>query len=308
MASTYSARLRLELMASGEQSGTWGTKTNTNLGTLIEEAIAGYESIATSDANVTLTANNGATDQARKAILRFTGALTANRNVVVPTVSKIYYIDNACTGSFGLVVKTSAGSGITVPNGFKTVLYCDGTNVVDAISWFSSMAVEGLLDLSRSTAGQIKFPATQNASADANTLDDYEEGTWTPALTFVTPGNLSIAYSTQYGTYTKKGREVTLSFSITTSTFTHTTASGNSRITGLPFACKTATGYNAEGQLAWGGITKAGYTSLAAQITSALSEINIVSSGSGSTFQAADTSYFPTGGTVMLRGTITYET
>lgn len=84
-------------------------------------------------------------------------------------------------------------------------------------------------------SGQLQFPAAQNASSNANTLDDYEEGTWTPVLTFDTPGNLSVTYALQTGTYTKKGREVTVHCSIGTSVFTHTTASGSLRVTGLPF-------------------------------------------------------------------------
>ena len=153
MASTYSNRLRLELMANGDQSGTWGTTNNTNLGTLIEEAIAGWESIATGDTDVTLTTNNGSSDQARKAMLKFTGTLTANRNVIVPAVSKIYFIDNACSGSFSLIVKPSAGTGVTVPNGTKTVVYCDGTNVVSAINWLSALTLGTALPVASGGTG-----------------------------------------------------------------------------------------------------------------------------------------------------------
>jgi hypothetical protein len=83
--------------------------------------------------------------------------------------------------------------------------------------------------------GQIAFPATQVASANANTLDDYEEGTWTPVMTFATPGNLSIsAYGVQAGAYTKIGRSATLSFNISISAgnYTQTTASGSLQTTG----------------------------------------------------------------------------
>lgn len=81
----------------------------------------------------------------------------------------------------------------------------------------------------------IKFPATQVASGDANTLDDYEEGTWTPTLTFDTPGDLSVVYSFNTGSYTKIGRQVSLFFSIAATTFTFTTANGSLRIGGCPF-------------------------------------------------------------------------
>lgn len=83
--------------------------------------------------------------------------------------------------------------------------------------------------------GQIAFPATQNPSSNANTLDDYEEGTWTPVADFATHGNLSTAYSTQTGWYTKIGDMVFAEYEITTTTFTFTTASGNFEVTGLPF-------------------------------------------------------------------------
>lgn len=92
---------------------------------------------------------------------------------------------------------------------------------------------DGALDV---RGGQIKFPATQVASSDANTLDDYEEGTWTPAISFATPGNQSIVYSTQQGNYTKIGRLVTLSFVLATTTFTHTTAAGQLFFSTFPFA------------------------------------------------------------------------
>ena len=132
MTSTYSSSLRLELMATGDQSGTWGDTTNTNLGTLLEQAITGYLSVAQGDvANLTLTTVNGGSDQARNAIVNVTGALTASRNVVVQTANKLYLIKNATTGGFGIVVKTAAGTGVTIANGASRWVYSDGTNVVD---------------------------------------------------------------------------------------------------------------------------------------------------------------------------------
>jgi hypothetical protein len=135
MASTYSASLRLELMATGDQSGTWGDTTNTNLGTLLEQAITGVLSVAQGDvANLTLTALDGASDQSRNAVIDLTGALTAGRNVVVPTAEKLYLIKNSTTGGFAVTVKTAAGSGVTVPATTARWVYCDGTNVVDGMS------------------------------------------------------------------------------------------------------------------------------------------------------------------------------
>ena len=135
MASTYSTSLRLELMATGDQSGTWGDTTNTNLGTLLEQAITGVLSVAQGDvANLTLTNLNGASDQARNAVVNLTGAMTAGRNVVVPAPNKLYLIKNSTTGGFAVTVKTPSGTGVTVPAGTARWVYADGTNVVDGIS------------------------------------------------------------------------------------------------------------------------------------------------------------------------------
>ena len=132
MASTYSDRLRLELIGSGEQSGTWGTTTNVNIGTLIEEAIAGHATVSMSDANYTLTTNSGVTDEARQMIIKLTGTLSASRNVICPTKEKLYVVDNATSGGQSIVFKTSSGSGVTITNGQKVLVFCDGTNVVVA--------------------------------------------------------------------------------------------------------------------------------------------------------------------------------
>lgn len=156
-------------------------------------------------------------------------------------------------------------------------------------------------------SGQIIFPATQNASANANTLDDYEEGTWTPVLTFATPGNLAVTYSVQVGTYVKIGRSVTVTFGITTSAFTHTTAAGALQVTGLPVTPQTLSNYNAIGGLFWSGVTKAGYTDYHAQASSNSAILTFVASGTGVAGSAVDFTYLPTGGTVVLRSTITYD-
>ena len=166
MPSTYSSRLRLELMASGENPGTWGTTTNTNLGTLLESSIAGRAAVSMTDADYTLTANNGSADEARNMILNISGALTATRNVICPTVSKLYFVKNDTTGGQSIVIKTASGSGVTVANGVTVAVFCDGTNVVDAINQFRgvdgsstapplSFASESTLGLYRASAGVL---------------------------------------------------------------------------------------------------------------------------------------------------------
>ncbi|MFZ1992338.1 MAG: DUF2793 domain-containing protein [Alphaproteobacteria bacterium] len=97
----------------------------------------------------------------------------------------------------------------------------------------ANFKVAKLLDISAAAAGQVKFPATQNPSADANTLDDYKEGTFTPALTFG-GGSTGITYGTRFGAYTKLGRAVAFSLGLTLTS--KGTSTGPASITGLPFA------------------------------------------------------------------------
>jgi len=133
MASTYSTNLRLELIGTGDQQGTWGATTNTNLGTLLEDAIGGYTSVTVSDAgDTTLTTNNGSADQARNMVLNLTGTIGAARNVIVPAIEKVYIVKNATTGGFAVTLKVSGQTGISIPNGQTYILYVDGTDVRQA--------------------------------------------------------------------------------------------------------------------------------------------------------------------------------
>ncbi len=102
MASTYTTRLRLVKPTTGELTNTWGDIFNQQFSDLIDVAIAGYATVIIGDVNTTLTATNGTSDQARNMILKFTGTLTAARNVVLPTSSKLCFVENATSGGFGL--------------------------------------------------------------------------------------------------------------------------------------------------------------------------------------------------------------
>jgi hypothetical protein len=134
MASTYSTSLKLTLMGDGDQTGLWGQTTNTNLGTLVEQAITGVVSITMSDANYTLTSFNGITDEARNAVLVVTGTNNAVRDLIPPVVEKLYTVVNNTTGGFAIRVIGGSGTGVTIPNGITTLVYCNGTNFVSAIS------------------------------------------------------------------------------------------------------------------------------------------------------------------------------
>lgn len=126
---TFSTALKLELPGDGQQSGTWGQTTNKNLGTLLEQAITGVQTITMMDANYTLTFLNGVPDEARNAVLVVNGTNSAVRNVIIPAVNKLYTVANDTTGGYAIVVKTASGLGFTIQNGQSMSLYCDGTNV-----------------------------------------------------------------------------------------------------------------------------------------------------------------------------------
>ena len=131
MASTYTSELRIEKIGTGEQTGTWGTTTNTQYD-LFESAISGTAAVTHDDsASYSLTTSNGADDAARHMFLAVGGTLTAARNLVCPSTSKLYFIYNNTSGGFSVTLKTSGGTGIEVTNGDRRMLYCDGVNVVD---------------------------------------------------------------------------------------------------------------------------------------------------------------------------------
>ena len=128
MASSYSPSLKIELIGNGDQSGTWGTTTNNNLGTLLEQAITGVQSIVMNNANYVLTSFNGVSDEARNAVLVVTGTNSAVRQIVCPLVEKLYVIYNNTTGGYAITIGGSTGSVVTVPNGVTAQVYCDGIN------------------------------------------------------------------------------------------------------------------------------------------------------------------------------------
>jgi hypothetical protein len=134
MASTYSTSLKLTLMGDGDQAGLWGQTTNTNLGTLLEQAITGVTSITMSDANYTLTSFNGITDEARNAVLVVSGTNAAVRDLIPPVQEKLYTVVNNTTGGFAIRVIGVSGTGVNIPNGATCLVYCDGTNFVNGLS------------------------------------------------------------------------------------------------------------------------------------------------------------------------------
>jgi hypothetical protein len=132
MASTYS-NLKIQLMATGENSGTWGNVTNVNLGTAIEEAIAGSADVAFSSGNVTLTlTDTNASQTARNMRLNLTGTTGGARDLIVPAIEKMYVVNNGCADA--VTVKVSGQTGVAVPAGKSMLLFNNGTDVVNALT------------------------------------------------------------------------------------------------------------------------------------------------------------------------------
>jgi hypothetical protein len=153
----------------------------------------------------------------------------------------------------------------------------------------------------------IDFAATAG-SGTSELLADYEEGTWTPSITFNVPGDLSVAYDSQVGRYTKIGNRVVLQGYVVTTTFTHTTASSYLKINGLPFAASSTAGIINVGPLMFRGITKAGYTDFVVSVEpTATSSLLIYCSASGTFTDFISAADMPSGGTVNFRFTITYQ-
>jgi hypothetical protein len=131
MASTYND-LGIELMATGENAGTWGTKTNTNLD-IIQQAVAGYVAQAVTDSGTTtlaITDGSTSTSVARNMVIKLTGALTGTSTVTVPdSVEKLYIVENATTGSQTVTFKTVSGTGVNFTSTGYKFLFSDGTNI-----------------------------------------------------------------------------------------------------------------------------------------------------------------------------------
>lgn len=163
MASTYSPSLRITLIGDGEQSGTWGATTNTNLGSLLEQAITGVQTITLSGTSYTLSAFDGSVDESRNQVLIFSGVLSANCTVTAPSVEKTYVVVNNTTGGFAVNMNTASGTPLAVLNGRSTYMYCDSTNfyaVGSANSVDGNLSVSGNADI----GGNLNVTGTINAS------------------------------------------------------------------------------------------------------------------------------------------------
>ena len=228
MPSTYS-NLKIQLMATGENNTSWGDVTNTNLGTALEEAIVGSADVTFSSANVTLTlSNTNASQTARNLRLRCTGTTGGStRNLVVPSIEKPYIVQNDCADA--IVVKTAAGTGITVPAGSTAWVYSDGVNVVSALSYTPLLtavnvaAVNGVIgelttvnltstNLNATTAVLTNLTSTNATTTNLTATTVLDAGTIGAAA----PGFRGLPQNSQTATYTLALTDAGKHISITT--------------------------------------------------------------------------------------------
>ena len=198
--STYSPSLRIELITTGTQAGTWGTTTNTNLGGLIESAIAGYISVSVISANQALTALNGAPDESRNQTIALTTTTGAAFNVYAPPAEKTYVIYNASAhaatiyNSTVIGNTTAAGLGVTIPAGKTGTVWSDGTNFSFQNDHLASLtlatplaAASGGTGITALGAGVATFLGTPSS---ANLRAAVTDETGTGALVFATSPTL----------------------------------------------------------------------------------------------------------------------
>ena len=138
MASTYSTNLKLELIGTGEQAGTWGTTTNTNLGTALEQSIVGKADVAMSSTTITLSlTNSNAAQDARAIYLNLTGSPGGAAVLEVPAIEKPYIVKNGSDQQ--VTIKVSGQTGVAIPTGKTAIVYNNGTDVVSAIDFVPSL-------------------------------------------------------------------------------------------------------------------------------------------------------------------------
>jgi hypothetical protein len=202
MPSTFSPNLRIELIGNGEQAGNWGSSTNTNLGTIIEAAISGYEAVSVTSANQAFTNADGAADQSRNAMIELTTTTGAVFNVYAPPSPKLYVIYNASSFTatiFNSTVvgnTTAAGTGVAVPAGRRLFVMTDGTD----FSFITAPATSA---------------NTPNTLVERDGSGNFAAGTITASLTGNVTGNVTGSAGSVAGAnwvFTQSGTELVATY------------------------------------------------------------------------------------------------
>jgi len=226
MATTYSTSLKIALIGDGEQAGIWGQTTNTNLGTLLEQAITGVQSIVMVDADYTLTNFNGVSNEARNPVLVVTGTNNAIRDIIAPLVNKQYLVVNNTTNGFAIRIRGASGFTVTVPNGAKIPVYCDGTNFYSV----ESNVTGGDFTINGNATVTGNVAVNQNILVGKTLSGTYSQSSTTVTVTIASHGLVAgnpIAVDITSGT----GVDGTYSVATVTGTNTFTYTAGTSLTT-----------------------------------------------------------------------------
>jgi hypothetical protein len=199
MASSYSTDLKLQLMVTGEDSGTWGDNTNNNLN-LLQQAIVGFQSIALTSVNTTLVMTDATISNARNAVLRFTGAITANCTIFVASgIEKTYTVDNATTGAFTVALNQVGGSSVIFDATDKShkLVYLDGTNANDILNDLSTIRLPNQNEVRFGDADNSNYVSLKAGATVASNLSftlPTADGTSGQAI--VTNGSGALSFAT----------------------------------------------------------------------------------------------------------------
>ena len=199
MASSYSTDLKIELMVTGEKDNQWGDITNTNLN-LVQQAIAGFENIAITSTNTTILMTDGTLSPARNAVLKFTGAITANCTVFVASgIEKTYTVDNATTGAFTVALNQVGGSSVIWDTTDKShkLIYLDGTNANDIGNDLSTIRLPNQNEVRFGDADNSNYVALRAGATIASNLSftlPTADGTSGQAI--VTNGSGALSFAT----------------------------------------------------------------------------------------------------------------
>ena len=228
MANSTSASLKLTVQATGENSGTWGQITNTNL-LILEQAIGGYDAVGVTS-GATLTFSNGALSNGKNQVLKLTGTIGGAVNVVVPdSVEKTYVIDNATSGAFTVTVKTTSGTGVTwaaADKGTK-MIYSDGTNVVDTAFTDLSSDYSPQLSADLDTNSQNIIVDTAHGILDENSN---EQITFTTAGTAVNEFTIANAATGNAPEISTTGGDTNIDLNLTPKGIGRATFNGQGKI------------------------------------------------------------------------------
>jgi len=236
MASTYTTRIGLEKQGDGENANTWGLKLNSNVIDLVDEAIAGYETIDLSSGAVSLTDTNGVPNQARNFGLKFTGALPADTTVTIPAKEKIYYIFNDTTEDYTIFIKPVGGTAVSVvETGRSMIVATDGSNInflesVDPDIYATKVEVQAVsatmaTSINNSNVARASLSATMATSI--NNSNVARAALSATVATSINNSNIAIAANTS-------------SIAVVSSTMATSISNTNSRIAATSLALATS--------------------------------------------------------------------